>query len=432
MNARLAEALADLTHYLQRSSGLSPEVSAALAAEAGALSQPSRCNAAEYTLEPAFFAAQASQGLALLAAGAPLPPDSASEIAGLLRLVTAAPRFAAMTALTRNIMLQSRRFNQWLWLECQPLADKLSGVPEHVNFLVVLAALSDQEKAIVSRRIPDAQADAARARVHRALADALGRGGRLAYTDLPDLAYDLRAASADLGSLSFSLQAFHGPIQAYRHANSGEVIMLPPSGMHYDSRGYVFGSSSRPGVTPPLTAEVTSAEGELRSNVAITQEGLAQSMSLSLQQPSWRQVLAPGDDAIEIHVPEGADLSIRAVELAMRLALGYYAEHFPDFAPRGFFCHSWLLDCQLQRLLPPGSRILAFQRLFRLYPCPYSSEFVLQMVFGPDFTPGNPLPRRTSLQRSLATLMEAGGQLLEGGGLRLIESGHVEPIPARH
>jgi hypothetical protein len=425
MKADLTESLADLAEYIRCSSGLEAAVGATLAGETAGL-----VRLLQLGPRPPGALTEAAEGLALLCREGLLTHDLARRAQDLQHLVAGAPRFSALAELTAHVMLRSSHFNQRLWLDCEALSEQLAGVPEGVNFLVTVAALPGQERAMAARRIPVSQARPARARVLQALALACsGASLGIGYADLPELAYDLRAASADLGSLSFSLQSFHGPIHAYRRGGDGAVLLLAAHGTAFDSRGYLFDPATSPEAEAVFVAQLESVAGMVRSNAAVADDGLARTASIRLDPKEWQPVLSPGTDAVEIHVPQRADLSPGRVLTSLQQAIAYYGEHFPECSPRCLFCHTWLLDPQLKGMLAAGSRILGFQRLLQLYPCRYSPEFVLEMVFGPGARGGGPLPLQTSLQRSVAALMARGGHLLEGGGIALIDCGRVERLP---
>ena len=74
--------------------------------------------------------------------------------------------------------------------------------------------------------------------------------------------------------------------------------------------------------------------------------------------------LKRGDPIMEVHIPNGADLSPDACRASFDYARRFFATYFPEYSFRHFTCHSWLLDPALDALLPPTSNIIRFRDLF--------------------------------------------------------------------
>ncbi len=71
-----------------------------------------------------------------------------------------------------------------------------------------------------------------------------------------------------------------------------------------------------------------------------------------------------GDNIVEIHIPNGANLSREAVANSLSEAKNFYNKHFPEYKFTHFTFHSWIMDEELQKLLKPESNILGFQNMF--------------------------------------------------------------------
>ena len=90
--------------------------------------------------------------------------------------------------------------------------------------------------------------------------------------------------------------------------------------------------------------------------------------------------LKKDDPIVEVHIPAGADLSPEAVRASMKMAINFFAEHFPEYKFAHFTCHSWLLDASLDELLPSGSNILQFRDMFTAIKAD-ESDAALRYVF---------------------------------------------------
>jgi len=116
---------------------------------------------------------------------------------------------------------------------------------------------------------------------------------------------------------------------------------------------------------------------------------------------------------VEVHIPEGADISPEAVSNSLRLAVEYDKPPFIGQASI-FTCHSWMLSAQMDELLP-GSRLAAFSSLWHRVALEKSgSRQFWQRAF--DFKPvtRETAPRDTRLQRAL---LDHEGPILDSAGL---------------
>lgn len=108
---------------------------------------------------------------------------------------------------------------------------------------------------------------------------------------------------------------------------------------------------------------------------------------------SWR--------VLDIHIPDknAGRLTIELCKDAFLRAFEFFPKHFPDFIYKGFMCNTWILEPKFQKILPPESNIVLFQKLFHLIPIIGGEENMLDSVF-----PGVPADqintiKNTSLQR---------------------------------
>ncbi len=111
------------------------------------------------------------------------------------------------------------------------------------------------------------------------------------------------------------------------------------------------------------------------------------------------------------HIPRVGPLRPAEVDASLHWARTFFTRHFPARPAREFWCLSWLLDPDLAAALPPTSNIAAFQRRWRLYgdPMPGDSDALFfTFLRRGDADPAS-LPRDTSLQRTVADRLLAGG-----------------------
>ncbi|GGJ26048.1 hypothetical protein GCM10010121_041460 [Streptomyces brasiliensis] len=120
-----------------------------------------------------------------------------------------------------------------------------------------------------------------------------------------------------------------------------------------------------------------------------------------------------------LHIPDfHGPLTPGACDRSLTLARRFFARHFPEERYETVECHSWLLDPQLRRYLPPHANIVRFQERFRVGhedTEPADSEPV-QFVFGHPELAVADLPRRTSVERAVGDHLRAGGHWYVGHG----------------
>jgi hypothetical protein len=117
-----------------------------------------------------------------------------------------------------------------------------------------------------------------------------------------------------------------------------------------------------------------------------------------------------GDPSIGIHIPYGAALGPRDLDVTFSRAREVLGARWPVEQRRLATCQSWLLDAQLADFLDPASNIIQFQRRFTLLDGWYDNdEETLGFIFQRPVARLDELPRDTSLQRGILDLLERGG-----------------------
>ena len=126
-----------------------------------------------------------------------------------------------------------------------------------------------------------------------------------------------------------------------------------------------------------------------------------------------------GDEAIGLHIPHGADLSVGALLATFEALRVEVQRRWPTTRPRVLSIQTWMLDRQLLEHLGPDSRIVTFQSLFEpLDLHAPNDELTRRLVFGGEETPVNP----TRLQRVLEQLWSEGKPSRWEVGIRLLDA----------
>ncbi len=116
----------------------------------------------------------------------------------------------------------------------------------------------------------------------------------------------------------------------------------------------------------------------------------------------WELFLGETDPVISVHIPPSKNFTPENMEAAYAECLRILERSFPEYKPRAFYCHSWLMDPQLREMMRSTSNILAFQEKYLRFPNPSDGSAVLTFLFDdPTITKWEDLPENSSLQRKV-------------------------------
>jgi hypothetical protein len=237
-----------------------------------------------------------------------------------------------------------------------------------------------------------------------------------------------RGALYRLGRLQFIPRAFGGGVTAFR-GRDGAVLALAQDGIVFRADGQRNGASGVTDTRGIWTSALTRSHRAVCGHPIDPAAGAARREPVTLALDRWQPVLAPGDPALEIHIPAGDPLTPAACADSVRRAAAFFPRHFPDRpAPRAVVSNTWLLDPQLTAYLPPTSNIVRFLRAFYLYPVDCDAWSAVRFVFGLDIEFGSAGPvdlsalrPRTTLERALLAHIAAGKRWRRAGGFVLVD-----------
>jgi len=113
---------------------------------------------------------------------------------------------------------------------------------------------------------------------------------------------------------------------------------------------------------------------------------------------------------VYLHIPSDASLAPEAVDDSLSRFRAFAQEFYPSWTQAPMYCDSWLLSPVLGDLLPPSSRILGFQRRFRILSVDKENSGAISWVYPGHREPSDQLPENTSLQRRMKPFLLAGGK----------------------
>jgi hypothetical protein len=343
--------------------------------------------------------------------------------------VAAAGRIAADEALAafawychdRLFLQKNQKVNVRAWPDLQQTLDRDAGM---FYVLVLLSGTPQRQETHGRRGIP---ADVVRAtildlKLCLETEDYTKRTGHygISLRILSWLLGHWRGELYRLGRLQFVYSPMWGRVRAFRDTSTSMVVALSEAGVRYRSDGQVDG-----------TGGVVDAESAWDSTLTITDKeivgypvhpaGAAIHHELVLPRSEWQQELAHRDAVIDMHIAAGEPMTYEACGDSIRRAMAFFPRHFPEKTCSAFTCFSWILDDQFERLLPPTSNLVRFQKEVYLFPISSPGRGPLETVFG--FKPDDIriAPRNTTMQRAFAEHIERGGHFHGGGCFLLVK-----------
>lgn len=152
-------------------------------------------------------------------------------------------------------------------------------------------------------------------------------------------------------------------------------------------------------------------EGAWAANVEETKEafigypflenGRVSKETVSLPKAVWKKVLEKGDPVVSVHIPPTGKLTPELVDETLEETRAFLAKYYPDFSYKAFFCHSWMMDPQLDEMLGTESNIVKFARRFTRLSHKSDGQAIFTFIFmKPDMNFDiNDLPENTTLER---------------------------------
>lgn len=217
-----------------------------------------------------------------------------------------------------------------------------------------------------------------------------------------------------LGRLQFEQGVFGGNLRVFRSARRGIVIALSGAGIQYRRDGQINGAGGMVEEQGCWRSSLQITRREVRGN-PILPTGRALPTTVVLRRSEWREMLAPQDQVLHIHVPAGEPMAFAACGQSLETALRFFPRYFPDRSFRAFCCGSWFLDSQFEKMLRPDSNIVRFQKEVYLFPILSTEQSALERVFGEVPEDLTRCPKDTSLRRAIIDHLLAGGHLRGGG-----------------
>lgn len=219
-----------------------------------------------------------------------------------------------------------------------------------------------------------------------------------------------------LGRLQFLFERFAYPYRAFRHRQRGDVVFLAGAGMRFRPDGQAYDADGRLDSSAP--AAVVEGGGGSVSGTLILPTGRTAAAAVRLPASDWEPVLGYRDPVLGVHITGDRPMDHAECGASFRAAVEFFPRHFADRPFRAFSCRSWLLDPQLEDVLPDSANLVRFLREWYLFPLPQAdSRQTFARVFGDEFVGLDQAPQRTALQRAIVHSARQGTRWRSAGGV---------------
>ena len=218
-----------------------------------------------------------------------------------------------------------------------------------------------------------------------------------------------------IGVLCFEMRSHFVDSALVLRNKTGETVILVNS-RPISADGYLAGSVGQE--KTDWIAELTQTEEYLEGYRADPQAARIVKEKIRLPREAWHVELSAEDPVISVHIPSGVSFSLESIENSYQRCLEILARSFPEYRPKCFYCHSWLMDPQLREMLKPTSNIVAFQSKYLRFAYDSMGVDVFTFLFHmPNAKQLADLPEDTSLQRRVKAHYLDGGYIYEPGGV---------------
>ena len=217
-----------------------------------------------------------------------------------------------------------------------------------------------------------------------------------------------------IGILNFEMRKKFVESAIVLRNNAGEFAVLVHD-QPISANGIVAGSAGASDTA--FFGALTETDDYYEGYPIDTRNAVASSDKKRYSKREWDLFIGENDPVISVHIPPSREFTPENMEAAYADCLRILENSFPEYKPRAFYCHSWLMDPQLREMMRPTSNILAFQEKYLRFPNPSDGTAVLTFLFDdPTVKNWEDLPENSSLQRKVKAHYLQGNFIYEPCG----------------
>lgn len=231
---------------------------------------------------------------------------------------------------------------------------------------------------------------------------------------------DIDAKLFKIGSLSIELFAsFPNTAVVFENKNGEHITLANDIVLH--KSGCALGTKYFEDTEDSRTATVTETNTAWKG-FAYTESGNVSEKEVVLSKSDWEKVISPGDPVISIHIPANCNFSSEVLDKTFTEIKEFMNKYFPDYNYKAIYCHSWLLDPQLEHLLSSETNIVKFGKRFQRMTRKSAGTDVFYFVFLKPFGETNlsDCEPKTKLEKALVKHFEEGKTIYELSGFFIL------------
>ena len=217
----------------------------------------------------------------------------------------------------------------------------------------------------------------------------------------------------------------------FRNNKTGKLLALTAGDIEFRADGQVSG-------TGEIYADENGFRGFFREEngtaigIVLDPAGFARNETATLCLNEWTEVLKEGMPVFELHIPAEGGLDMDACRASLTAMVEFAKTHENAIAELtgtkgpfvAFTLASWLLDAQLDGIMPPTSRLVQHLRQYYLLPdLAKGYNYTYRIFDGRQIDINNISPEeiKTSLQRNMVDFMRRGGRTRHNVGIVMFD-----------
>ena len=217
----------------------------------------------------------------------------------------------------------------------------------------------------------------------------------------------------------------------FRNNKTGQLLALTAGDIEFREDGQVSGMgeiyADENGFLGFFLEENGTAQG-----IVIDPAGFARNETATLCMKEWTEVLKEGMPILELHIPVDGDFDLETIHESLIGMAEFAKTHENAIAEltgikgpfAAFTLASWLLDAQLDGIMPPSSKLVQHLRQYYLLPSLAKGYNHTFWIFdGKELDMQNMPPEEitTSLQRNIVDFVRGGGRTRHNVGVVMLE-----------
>lgn len=234
------------------------------------------------------------------------------------------------------------------------------------------------------------------------------KNGKPGFAQTDWLQYTYNGRLFRLGRLQFMYGGCRD-FYIYRNKSDGRTLVLAGVGVSYRTDGKVNGTNGIYDENAWISTVILD-NNSLRGN-PVSADGRAVREQVTIDLDEWDKLMDADSSVLDVHIPAGEKMDYAACIDSFRQANEFYPRYFPEQKYCGFTCASWLLDPNLQNILPADSNIVRFQKEFYLIPVLSNEGQTFERVFNCTPEERSIAPAKTSLQRAILQYLSDGNNV---------------------